>query len=334
MIKIKHKTLKTDIFIYILILSSFLFSEIKTGKYLCVGVSDGDSIWFKINGYRVRVKIDGVDCPELGQDFGKNAKEFTSALVYGKVIEVNIIGFDKSKTPFAYMLVDKGDVGLELLKAGLAWNLKGTKNDDPVYSIVENEVKANKIGLWSKSNPIAPWEFRKDALKLINDDYKKTQKPVINDKFIETKKPETAEAPSISEKIIGSSDEVTNESMSIYEEKRKKGLELFENEIILLAKKADQMDIEYTRYKDACLNKSTAIYSRGRNWFSVWDGYTYVDNESLPECKKIWSDFTRLTREIKAGIEFSMEMARKAGVYPGQMRKVREKYYLDWSGWD
>ena len=122
--------------------------------------------------------------------------------------------------------------------------------------------------------------------------------------------------------------------MAIYEERRLRGLEQFEKEVIQYAKKADQMDIEYRRYKDSCMNQSTYVYSYGRSWFSVWDGYTYINNESLPECKKIWSDFVRLTEEIKAGMIYSMELARKAGVYPGQVRKVREKYYLDWEGWE
>ncbi len=127
-------------------------------------------------------------------------------------------------------------------------------------------------------------------------------------------------------------EETGKEKISIYEERRLKGLEQFEKEVIQYAKKADQMDIEYRRYKDSCMNQSTYVYNYGRSWFSVWDGYTYINNESLPECKKIWSDFVRLTEEIKAGMIYSMEMARKAGVYPGQVRKVREKYYLDWEG--
>jgi hypothetical protein len=122
-------------------------------------------------------------------------------------------------------------------------------------------------------------------------------------------------------------------SISIYEKRRLMGLEQFENEVVRLAKKADQMDIEYTRYKDACLNRSTYGYSNGRGWFSIWGGSVLIDNESTPECLKIWSDFSRLAKEIKAGMEYSMELARKAGVYPGQVRNVREKYIMDWSGW-
>jgi hypothetical protein len=143
--------------------------------------------------------------------------------------------------------------------------------------------------------------------------------------------------PTISKENAGEdlpTESVATQKMSIYEERRLRGLEQFEKEVIQYAKKADQMDIEYRRYKDSCMNQSTYVYNYGRSWFSVWDGYTYINNESLPECKKIWSDFVRLTEEIKAGMIYSMEMARKAGVYPGQVRKVREKYYLDWEGWE
>lgn len=165
------------------------------------------------------------------------------------------------------------------------------------------------------------------------------EKNIYNEPPI-TKEPDSTTVPPPQKKVdeikIANIQKESPESdrISIYEERRLQGLEQFEKEVVQLAKKADQMDVEYRRYKDSCMNQSTQIYSYGRSWFSVWDGYTYVNNESLPECKKIWSDFVRLTEEIKAGMIYSMERARKAGVYPGQVRKVREKYYLDWEGWE
>lgn len=176
------------------------------------------------------------------------------------------------------------------------------------------------------ANPIAPWDFRNEALILLNE------KPINSpsNSTAKTAKPNDTNkepAPEENEPIIFD-----------YEIKRKIGLDEFERDIYELSKKANEMDINYTRYRDSCMFKYTygnvSIFTYGRTWFSVWEGNVSIDNESTPECRKIWSDFSRLTREIKAGIEYSMEKAKKNGVLPGQMRKVREKYYLDWSGWD
>lgn len=311
-----------------LILPGLLFSKLASGKYMCVGVSDGDTIWVMIEGEKTRVKIDGVDCPELGQEFGINAKQFTSDLVSGKVIEVNLIGIGESNTPVAYILVEKDDVGIELLKAGLAWNLKRYKTDDPIYAYVEQDAKAGKVGLWSMANPIAPWDYRNEALRLLDKKPfdSSSNSPAMTSKPVEENK--ESEPETIKPKT----------TLYDYEVRRMIGLDEFEREIYELSKKANEMDIQYTRYRDACMFKYTfgtaSVFTYGRTWFSVWEGNVSINNESTPECRKIWSDFSRLTREIKVGIEYSMGKARKFGVYPGQMRKVREKYYLDWSGWD
>jgi endonuclease YncB( thermonuclease family) len=64
-----------------------LLGETFTGK--CIGVSDGDSITVMKAGRAEKIRLEGIDCPELGQDFGNRAKQFTSALVFGKEVQVN-----------------------------------------------------------------------------------------------------------------------------------------------------------------------------------------------------------------------------------------------------
>jgi endonuclease YncB( thermonuclease family) len=64
-----------------------------TGK--CVGVSDGDTISVMKAGMAVKVRLEGIDCPELGQDFGTRAKVFTSGLVFGKDVRVKEFNLDR-----------------------------------------------------------------------------------------------------------------------------------------------------------------------------------------------------------------------------------------------
>lgn len=53
-----------------------------TGKV--VSVLDGDTIEV-LNGHHVEcIRLNGIDCPEKGQAFGKRAKQAASELVYGK----------------------------------------------------------------------------------------------------------------------------------------------------------------------------------------------------------------------------------------------------------
>jgi endonuclease YncB( thermonuclease family) len=47
-----------------------------------------------------------------------------------------------------------------MVKAGMAWHYK-KYSDDATLSQLEQEAKTAGIGIWSLSNPEAPWEHRK-----------------------------------------------------------------------------------------------------------------------------------------------------------------------------
>jgi endonuclease YncB( thermonuclease family) len=62
-----------------------------------VGITDGDTITV-LNSKTlkdVKIRLYGIDTPERGQAFSKRAKQFTSKLVYGKVVEVKVMATDR-----------------------------------------------------------------------------------------------------------------------------------------------------------------------------------------------------------------------------------------------
>ena len=78
--------------IFVLLLSFPCLSWAWSGKV--VGVTDGDTINVLNKGKEVKIRLYGIDCPEKGQAFGKKAEEFTSDMVFGKVVEVGAITID------------------------------------------------------------------------------------------------------------------------------------------------------------------------------------------------------------------------------------------------
>ena len=52
------------------------------------------------------------------------------------------------------------DVGLEMIKAGLAWQYRDY-NKDESYAEAERLARENKKGLWVYKNPVRPQDFRK-----------------------------------------------------------------------------------------------------------------------------------------------------------------------------
>lgn len=130
-----------------------------TGK--CVGVTDGDTIRVMHLGRSERVRLYGVDCPEKNQDYGTAAKKFTSQMVFGATVTVEYRGEDRYGRTLGWVVAPDGRVlNVELVKAGMAWWYREYDPRDTVLERAEQQARAAKRGLWSRENPIPPWEFR------------------------------------------------------------------------------------------------------------------------------------------------------------------------------
>ncbi len=60
-----------------------------------LGISDGDSIRVMHDGKGEKIRLYGIDAPEKGQAFGNKAKQFVSALGYGKEVKVEVKDQDR-----------------------------------------------------------------------------------------------------------------------------------------------------------------------------------------------------------------------------------------------
>jgi micrococcal nuclease len=60
-----------------------------------VSVLDGDTIEVLHNHKAERIRLNGIDCPEKGQAYGKRSKQAASELVFGKDVTFNTFGKDK-----------------------------------------------------------------------------------------------------------------------------------------------------------------------------------------------------------------------------------------------
>lgn len=145
--------------------STLLESENNSSEngYKVIGVKDGDTFVVLIDGKEQVVRFAHIDCPEKKQPFGNKAKQFVSAMCFGKYVTlIHNNKFDRNKRLIAEVILENGaNLNKELIKNGLAWQFKKYSKDNN-YAALELEARQNKIGLWSVSEPIAPWEWRKD----------------------------------------------------------------------------------------------------------------------------------------------------------------------------
>lgn len=124
-------------------------------------MSDGDTIDVLREGRAVRVRLEGIDTPERGQPFGTRAKQFTSDLVFGKTVAVQVKGTDQYGRILGEVILPDGrSLNRELVRNGYAWWYR-RYSDDPVLQQLEEEARRERRGLWRDQNPIPPWEFRR-----------------------------------------------------------------------------------------------------------------------------------------------------------------------------
>lgn len=144
----------------------------------CVGILDGDTISVMRDGKAVKVRLYGIDSPERKQDFGQKARDFIGEHAfrknvtvipvdmdrYGRIVAQITIDQDEAEyTEIAHVEVNGVNLSRALVTSGFAWvydQYCSTPECDE-WRALQNRAKQEKRGLWSRSDAIAPWEWRR-----------------------------------------------------------------------------------------------------------------------------------------------------------------------------
>jgi endonuclease YncB( thermonuclease family) len=136
----------------------------ETGKVM--GVYDGDTITvLTADKKELKIRMAGIDAPELKQDFGNKAKQNLSKLLYDKTVTLEGSKTDKYRRLVRKVVVDGVDANLAQVRAGFAWFYREyerelSKADRALYSSAEGEAQAAGRGLGSMPHAQPPWDFR------------------------------------------------------------------------------------------------------------------------------------------------------------------------------
>lgn len=153
--------MKKILVVFMLAVSLTSFSQY-TGKI--TKIHDGNTFWVKLSDGEIdSVKFYGIDCPELDQQYGVASKEHLESQLH-REIEMKYKGRDRNNYMLAIVTYttkkdEKVNLNEELLSKGYAWKNKYT--DDKKYEKLEKQARKDKVGLWRNSNPVPPWEYRK-----------------------------------------------------------------------------------------------------------------------------------------------------------------------------
>jgi endonuclease YncB( thermonuclease family) len=130
-----------------------------------ISVYDGDLMTALHEGGEERLRLFGVDTPDEPQDFGREARELTSGRVLGKMVEVLPVAQDSHGNTVAIVSVGGVALNRELARSGLAWVYSGNcmRPECKEWKEMEIEARQRGIGLWSATDPIPPWDFRRSG---------------------------------------------------------------------------------------------------------------------------------------------------------------------------
>lgn len=130
-----------------------------------VRVADGDTLTLETDGGRVRVRLFGLDAPEMDQPRGRESKKGLARLVGGQTARVEVTGRDQFGRTLGRVFVGERAVDRDMVSAGWAWVYEGYCRGEfcRELAVLQAEAKEGRRGLWRDPDPKPPWVWRKES---------------------------------------------------------------------------------------------------------------------------------------------------------------------------
>lgn len=134
------------------------------GDQTCVevrGFHDGDTFTCVTGTGPLRVRVAGIDAPEVGQGFWRVSRDLLKQRA-APGTDVSCYKADRFKRQVCRVASPTGsDIALELVKTGLAWRTRKyaeeqTPGERELYAAAEAIARERGLGLWSQPDPQEP----------------------------------------------------------------------------------------------------------------------------------------------------------------------------------
>lgn len=123
-------------------------------------IIDGDSLRIKFGTGEIRVRLFGIDAPEIKQRGGWAAKRLLEELTAGHKVRLKVVDVDKYGRLVAWAWANEINLNSMMIYLGWAWHYRRYSSD---FSLAVAEIAARKArrGLWHDKTPQSPWMFRR-----------------------------------------------------------------------------------------------------------------------------------------------------------------------------
>jgi len=127
-----------------------------------IRVFDGDTLWVKpLTGGRYRkLRLDGLDAPEICQAGGTASRDALADRVLEQVVTVNQRAHDDYGRALVHLTHAGDDVGAWLVLQGHAWSYRWHRSPGP-YAAQEQQARAQAKGIFGAAGAEEPRDFRR-----------------------------------------------------------------------------------------------------------------------------------------------------------------------------
>jgi len=125
-------------------------------------VSDGDTLWVQpVSGAAPKkLRLQGLDAPELCQTGGPASREALRALVAQQMLKVRVKYTDDYGRGLAHIEADGQDIAAVMVRSGQAWSYRWRRSLGP-YARQEAQARKARVGLFANPAPELPGDFRR-----------------------------------------------------------------------------------------------------------------------------------------------------------------------------
>jgi len=123
-------------------------------------VVDGDTIKMLDRDFQsVLIQLNGVDAPELPQEFGEQARDALAKRLEDKVVRVVVAERDELNRIAGEVFDGNESINVWVIEQGHGW-YNHKYDTDEAKSLAETTAREAGRGLWSAENPVPPWVWK------------------------------------------------------------------------------------------------------------------------------------------------------------------------------
>ena len=137
-------------------------NDISTLTGRVVEVIDGDSIRVRGSSAEVfEIRLYGIDTPEWDQPHGNRAERALARKIRSRRVNIEITDVDSYGRLVGTVYHEDDNINLEMVEEGHAWWYRDFARGASELEDAEDSAQSLGLGLWSRANPVPPWQWRR-----------------------------------------------------------------------------------------------------------------------------------------------------------------------------